>query len=169
MSKFSIVITTRNRAEALTTLLPEVLNLQYPNVEVVLVDNASEDHTNRVAGTFPVKYIYFPGGLAEARHIGSMAASGDFLTYVDDDCRPGKPDILRQIEAAFQKNTDAGIVGSRIENVGFKGMQQFKGYTRFGRNALLEFEPDPPSADVFASMAITIRKDVYLKVGGFDP
>jgi len=169
MSKFSIVITTRNRAEALTTLLPEVLNLQYPNVEVVLVDNASEDHTNRVAGTFPVKYIYFPGGLAEARHIGSMAASGDFLTYVDDDCRPGNPDILRQIEAAFQKNADAGIVGSRIENIGFKGMQQFKGYTRFGRNALLEFEPDPPSADVYASMAITIRKDVYLKVGGFDP
>jgi GT2 family glycosyltransferase len=77
--------------------------------------------------------------------------------------------MLRDIAAAFENNPEAGIVGSRIENVGFKGAQQFKGYTRFGRNAMLEFEQNPPAADVFASMAITIRKDVYMKIGGFDP
>jgi GT2 family glycosyltransferase len=107
--------------------------------------------------------------LAEARHIGSMAASGEWISYIDDDCKPGTPAILQEIERAFRENPGAGIVGSRIENVGFRGMQQYKGYTRFGRNATLEFEPNPPAADVFASMAITIRHDVYQQIGGFDP
>jgi len=169
MHGFSIIITTRNRAEPLRGLLSELQQLEYPSVEIVVVDNASEDQTRRVAGDFPVKYIYFPGGLAEARHIGSMAATGEFLSYVDDDCKPGHPQMLQSIEKAFRENEDAGIIGSRIENIGFKGMQQFKGYTRFGRNAMLEFESNPPTADVFASMAITIRNDVYHKVGGFDP
>lgn len=169
MQGFSLVITTRNRAEALRELLPKLLELEAPNLEVIVVDNDSADETRQVAGQFPVKYIYFPGGLAEARHLGSMAASGDYVSYVDDDCKPGHPQMLLEIASVFEANPEVGIVGSRIENVGFKGMQQFKGYTRFGRNAMLEFEQNPPAADVFASMAITIRKDVYLKTGGFDP
>ena len=75
MLGFSIIITTRNRAEPLRGLLSELQQLKYPSVEIVVVDNASEDETRQVAGAFPVKYIYFPGGLAEARHIGSMAAT----------------------------------------------------------------------------------------------
>ena len=169
MQGFSLVVTTRNRATALEELLPSLLSLEAPGLEVVIVDNDSTDNTREVAAKFPVKYLYFPGGLAEARHLGSMAASGDWITFVDDDCRPGHPRILLEIASGFEANPDAGIVGSRIENVGFKGMQQFKGYTRFGRNAMLEFEQNPPAADVFASMAITIRKDVYRKTGGFDP
>ncbi|HSP06049.1 MAG TPA: glycosyltransferase [Acidobacteriota bacterium] len=169
MQGFSLVVTTRNRASSLQELLPQLLALETPGLEVVIVDNDSDDKTREVARLFPVKYLYFPGGLAEARHIGSMAASGDYISYVDDDCKPGHPRMLLDILSAFAANPDAGIVGSRIENVGFKGMQQFKGYTRFGRNAMLEFEQNPPAADVFASMAITIRKDVYLKTGGFDP
>lgn len=169
MQGLSLVITTRNRCAALQELLPLLLGLESPGLEVVVVDNDSDDDTLEVARQFPVKYIYFPGGLAEARHIGSMAASGEYITYVDDDCKPGHTKILLDILSAFEQNPEAGIIGSRIENVGFKGMQQFKGYTRFGRNAMLEFEQDPPSADVFASMAITIRKDVYMKIGGFDP
>lgn len=169
MPRFSLVITTRNRAAALKEVVELLVKLDYPSIEVVVVDNASDDDTRTVAASLPVKYIYFPGGLSQARHIGSMAASGDYLAYVDDDCKPGHPQILREIQLAFEKNPQAGIIGSRIENVGFRGMQQFKGYTRFGPNAVLEFEPDPPRADVFASMAIAIRKDVYLEIGGFDP
>ena len=169
MRGFSLVITTLNRGAALQDLLPQLFALESRGLEVIIVDNDSSDNTREVVRRFPVKYLYFPGGLAEARHLGSMAASGEYITYVDDDCKPGHPKMLMDIAAAFEADPEAGIIGSRIENVGFKGMQQFKGYTRFGRNAMLEFEQNPQAADVFASMAITIRKDVYLKTGGFDP
>jgi GT2 family glycosyltransferase len=169
MLGFSLVVTSRNRSKALEELIPVLLELQGSDKEIILVDNASTDSTRETALKFPVKYIYFPGGLAEARHIGSLAASGEFITYVDDDTRPGHPAILTDIRKAFEQNPKAGIIGSRIENIGFKGMQQFKGYTKFGKNAVLEFEPNPPAADVFASMAITIRKNVYEAIGGFDP
>ena len=160
MHGFSIIITSRNRAAALRELLPLLLGLDYPSIEVIVVDNASEDATREVVLGFPVKYIYFTGGLAEARHLGSMAANGELISYVDDDCKPGHPQVLQQIASAFESNPSAGIVGCRIENVGFSGMQQFKGYTKFGLNALLEFEPNPPAADVFASMTITIRREL---------
>ena len=169
MHSFSLVITTKNRAEALEQLLPALFELEGARMEVILVDNASADHTRAVASKFPVKYIYFPGGLAEARHIGSIAAENELISYVDDDCKPGHAKILEQIGAAFDQHPDAGIIGCRIENVGFTGMQQFKGYTKFGPNAFLEFEPAPANADVFASMTITIPSEVYRKVGGFDP
>jgi GT2 family glycosyltransferase len=169
MQGFSIVMATRNRAEALSLLIPELLNLECSSLELIIVDNASRDSTRQVVASFPAKYIYFPGGLAEARHVGSIAATNPLLMYVDDDTRPGNSNMLVEIDRAFAENPSAGIVGSRIVNIGFKGMQQYKGFTRFGKNAMLEFEPNPPSADVFASMAITIRRDVYLKVGGFDP
>lgn len=169
MQGFSIIITTLNRAKALSRLIPELLDLDHSSLELIVVDNASMDETRKVVRSFPAKYIYFPGGLAEARHLGSIAATQLFLMYVDDDTRPGTKKMLQEIENAFGANPNAGIVGSRIVNVGFKGMQQYKGFTRFGKNAMLEFEPNPPLADVFASMAITIRRDVYLKVGGFDP
>jgi GT2 family glycosyltransferase len=169
MQGFSIVITTRNRAEALSRLIPELLDLDHSSLELIVVDNASRDNTGQIVRSFPAKYIYFPGGLAQARHIGSIAATQPFLMYVDDDTRPGSKSMLRDIEMAFVANPHAGIVGSRIVNVGFKGMQQYKGFTRFGKNAMLEFEPNPPSADVFASMAITIKREVFLQVGGFDP
>lgn len=169
MPGFSLVITTRNRGPVLKELLPELFQLNYDDKEVIIVDNASTDETEELLRGMPVRYMYYPGGLAEARHIGSLAAAGDFITYIDDDTRPGHPDILNEVRSAFENNPQAGIIGSRIENVGFKGMQQFKGYTRFGKNAMLEFEQHPPDADVFASMAITIRKDVYRATGGFDP
>src|SRR5437588_10751533 len=143
MQAFSLIITTRNRAEALRQLIPLLLALESQELEIIVVDNASTDNTAEVAQTFPVKYIYFPGGLAEARHLGTLAASNPLISYVDDDCKPGHPGILRQIDAAFAQHPEAGIIGCRIENVGFSGMQQFKGYTRFGTNALLEFEPNP--------------------------
>ena len=169
MPGFSIVVTSRNRSQAIAELIPELLELQGPQKEIILVDNASTDATRQTALRFPVKYIYFPGGLAEARHIGSLAATGEYISYIDDDTRPGHQNILSEIAAAFEKFPQAGIIGSRIENIGFRGMQQFKGYTKFGKNAVLEFESNPPSADVFASMAITIRKSVYQEIGGFDP
>lgn len=169
MLGFSIIITTRNRGEALSRLIPQLLDLDHSSLELIVVDNASQDNTRSVVDSFPAKYLYFPGGLAEARHIGSLAASQPLLMYVDDDTVPGAKDLLVEVEKAFLRDPQAGIVGSRIVNVGFKGMQQYKGFTRFGKNATLEFEPNPPSADVFASMAITIRQDVYRKIGGFDP
>lgn len=169
MHQFSLVIATRNRAKALEKLLLALLQLDSDGHEIIVVDNGSTDGTRQVAQNSPVNYLYFEGGLAEARHLGSLRASGKYIVYVDDDCLPGEGSILRVLARTFEAESNAGIVGSRIENVGFQGMQKYKGYCRFGPNASLEFAKDPQAADVFASMAITIRKDVYLKIGGFDP
>jgi len=95
MPAVSIVICSRNRAAQLEKCLNQLslrIN-EHPEVELVLVDNASQDETRRrmtdFALTCPVKtkvlYEQKPG-LSFARNTALAHATGDLVAFLDDDC-----------------------------------------------------------------------------------
>ncbi len=87
--RVSVVVASYNGARTLKTCLVSLEKLNYPDYEVILVDDGSRDDTARIAGEHPrVRYIYQENkGLSVARNTGIHAATGEVVAFTDSDCR----------------------------------------------------------------------------------
>ncbi len=95
----SVIICAKNEAENLKTNLPAIFSQNYPNFEVVLINDGSSDKTLKVMNTFAklhsnlkivnVKSVEaFWGNKKYALTLGIKAASHETLLFTDADCRP---------------------------------------------------------------------------------
>ena len=90
----SVIVCTRDRVARLASCLEAVVAQDYPDFEVIVVDNAPAgtevaDLVASRAWPVPVRRIVEPRpGLSWARNAGLRAAMGDFVAYLDDDERP---------------------------------------------------------------------------------
>jgi O-antigen biosynthesis protein len=84
----SVVICAYNAERTMRPCLESLRHLQYPNFEVVIVDDGSRDSTAAIAADFPeFRLIRQPNkGLSVARNVGLHAARGDIIAYTDSDC-----------------------------------------------------------------------------------
>jgi glycosyltransferase involved in cell wall biosynthesis len=87
--KASVVVATYNGGRTLQSCLESLQGLNYPDYEVILVDDGSTDRTPEIAKLFPsVRYIRTTNqGLSAARNTGIRAAHGEIVAFTDDDCR----------------------------------------------------------------------------------
>jgi len=90
MPKVSVIIPTHNRAEFLRSAVMSVLNQTFQDFEIVIIDDASKDHTQEVIAHFNdvrIKAIHnqFSKGDAGARNIGIINSTGEYIALLDDD------------------------------------------------------------------------------------
>jgi glycosyltransferase involved in cell wall biosynthesis len=87
--KVSVVVATCNGARTLNACLHSLQRLNYPDYEVILVDDGSTDSTPEIAIKYPlVRYLRQENlGLSAARNAGIAAATGEIVAFTDDDCR----------------------------------------------------------------------------------
>ncbi len=89
--KVSIIIPAYNEEKYLAETLRAVCALDYPDFEVIVVDNASTDRTSEIARQFPVKVVREEKkGILHARERGRTEAVGEIIANIDADCRPTK-------------------------------------------------------------------------------
>ena len=84
----SVVIPGYNCAQYIALTLKSVLSQNYPNFEVVFVDDGSTDDTRDAVAPFLDRIVYHHqanGGLAAARNSGMCLARGDFIAWLDAD------------------------------------------------------------------------------------
>lgn len=85
----SVVVATRNRAEMLHDSLHSVLSQTYRNLEVVVVDDGSEDRTQEVVegiNDSRVRYVRQEhSGISAARNRGTDHSAGEWIAVHDDD------------------------------------------------------------------------------------
>ena len=86
----SVVIPTYNHADFLKVAISSVLEQTYQNLEIVIVDNHSNDHTTDVIDSFNDDRIYLHkinnnGIIAASRNFGVDHAKGDWIAYLDSD------------------------------------------------------------------------------------
>lgn len=83
----SVIITTYNHAHYLPQSISSVLQQDYQNIEVIVVDDGSTDNTKAVVSQYPeVKYVYQTNqGLSAARNTGIDHSKGDYLVFLDAD------------------------------------------------------------------------------------
>lgn len=108
----SVVVCTRDRTAQLATCLDALQKLDYPRLEIIVVDNApANEETARLAAGLPVRYVREDRpGLDWARNRGLAAASYDLVAFTDDDACPDK-NWLRGIAAAFADEEVTAVTG----------------------------------------------------------
>jgi glycosyltransferase involved in cell wall biosynthesis len=92
MTRLSVVVPTRDRPERLAVCLAALERQTVPEIEIVVVDDASRDAgavAAAVAGAPRARLVRGEGrGPAAARNRGARAAEGAIVCFTDDDCEP---------------------------------------------------------------------------------
>jgi O-antigen biosynthesis protein len=89
LPRASVIVCSFNGAGTLRDCLDGIMELDYPDYEVIVVDDGSTDGTGEIAGEYPVRLITTQNrGLSSARNTGLEAATGEIVAYIDDDARP---------------------------------------------------------------------------------
>ncbi|MEA2715617.1 MAG: hypothetical protein QOG91_645 [Candidatus Parcubacteria bacterium] len=107
--KVSVIIPAHNEEKTIAAAIAAVLDSDYPDFEVIVVNNASSDRTVEAAAAFPVR-IEHEGrkGTMWACECGRRAATGDIIVRMDADCLPERM-WLRRATELFQ---DDGVVAA---------------------------------------------------------
>jgi O-antigen biosynthesis protein len=112
--RVSVAVCARDGAETLRWCLEGVRELDYPDYEVIVVDDGSADTTAEIAAECGFPPISTPSrGLGSARNIALHIASGEIVAYLDCDARPDR-DWLRYLGGAFLASDHAGIGGPNV-------------------------------------------------------
>jgi O-antigen biosynthesis protein len=112
--RVSVIVCTHNGARTLPDCLDALERLDYPDYEVIVVDDGSSDDTAAVAERRHLRLIQTSHqGLATARNEGLSAATGTVVAYVDDDAYPDS-DWLRYLATALMDTGHAGVGGPNI-------------------------------------------------------
>lgn len=101
----SVIIPTYNRADKLQAAIESALNQSYKNVEIIVIDDGSEDGTALLMQNYPtVEYIIQPhAGQATARNNGLKNSKGEILASLDSDDM-WNPDFLERCVAKLQED-----------------------------------------------------------------
>lgn len=115
----SVVLCTRDRADQLDGALRSLLQLDHPDFEIVVVDNAPSDESTRdlVTNVFTdprIRYVREPvPGLSSARNAGVLAARNEIVAFTDDDVVVDRS-WLRAIASGFARGQDVVCVSGLV-------------------------------------------------------
>jgi O-antigen biosynthesis protein len=114
--KVSVVVASYNGERTLEACLKSLLELNYPDYEILLVDDGSVDQTEQICRRFSsVRYIRHEKnlGLSTARNTGITAARGEIVAFTDSDCRADE-DWVYYLVADLLNSGFAGIGGHNL-------------------------------------------------------
>lgn len=111
----SVVVCSYNGGGTLGQCLRSLRAVDYPDYEVILVDDGSTDDTRRIAAEHPeVRTVHQNNhGLGEARNVGLRAAVGQIVAYTDSDCF-ADPDWLALLVAPLLRGDAAAVGGPNL-------------------------------------------------------
>ncbi len=112
----SVIICARNEAENLNRFLPAVLEQKYPEYEVIVVNDCSEDNSYEILGKYLLQYPHlkvstinkdpkFTHNKKLAQFIGIKASKNELLLFTDADCTPDSDKWLEGMASNFSEKT----------------------------------------------------------------
>ena len=88
LNPVSIIVPIKNRSNLIPNLIKNLLDLDYPEYEIIIVNDGSIDSTKNILKNYQVKSINLENsvGSAKARNIGIEQAKYDIIALTDSDC-----------------------------------------------------------------------------------
>ncbi len=175
MPTVSIIIPVHNRQRVLAETLDSCLAQSFADIEVIAVDDGSTDDSCAILDTYAAKdarvrvFKSLNMGQCVARNIGASMAHGEWLWFLDSD------DLLlpKAVETMLQTVVDAKVTMGLCLPEGFWDGQQ-----EAVRDRILAQTPDPVQTNGlwgywpnqgFSFNTVLMTRDLFLKVGGFQP
>jgi glycosyltransferase involved in cell wall biosynthesis len=160
----SAVITTYNRKAFLAEALQSVFDQDYPNMEVLVVDDGSSDGTYREVCHRPLRYLWQPNrGVSAARNRGLAMARGDYVGFLDADdlwC-PGK------ITVQIQRMVEEDAVLSYTDEIWIRNGKRVNQRRRHAKYSGYIFDRCLPLCIISPSSAL-MRRGLVEEAGSFD-
>ena len=127
----SVILCARNEAENLRKILPAILEQDYPQFEVIVINDASTDDTEDILGVMEEKYphLYHSFTPESARYIshkklaltlGIKASKHDWLVFTETNCMPASNQWLKLMARNFTPQPQIVL--------GYSGYDRTKGW-----------------------------------------
>jgi Glycosyl transferase family 2 len=119
-SSLSVIVSIRNEAPRIATMLRSLLEQDHPRFEVIVVDDRSTDGSGRAAlaaaeGDTRVRLLRVDAlpegwqGRLFAQAFGTDHASGEWILFLSADQRLASPGLLRALVARYERDPDGGV------------------------------------------------------------
>ncbi len=163
----SVVICAYNAASTLEECLAAAGRLDYPTLEIIVVDDGSTDRTAEIARRFErVRLVTIPhGGLAVARNEGLRAARGKLVAYLDSDAYP-TPEWPYYLALGMDRRDVGGVGGPNLPPQDDPALAQLVARAPGGPIHVLIGDD---RAEHVPGCNMAFWKEVLDEVGGFDP
>lgn len=171
--KYSIIVPVYNRPDEVGELLESLTRQTYSDFEVVIVEDGSavtcRDVCRKYEGTLALSYYEKPNsGPGQSRNYGAERAKGEYLIVLDSDVVLPEG-YLQAVDDELRANPCDAFGGADASHPSFTPVQKAISYSmtsffttggiRGGKRKLDKFYP--------RSYNMGIRREVYLKLGGF--
>ena len=175
MAVLSAAIITYNRARFLGDAIESVLGQTVGDLELIVVDDGSEDGTAAAVAPYldRIRYVRRPHqGRAVARNTAVELAEGELIAFCDSDDR-WYPDRLERQLDALDRNPDAGMVHGQVELTDADG-RALHDETAAHRKVFSDAHEGGATYAGYAgncrclSSTILVRRHVFEKIGFYD-
>jgi glycosyltransferase involved in cell wall biosynthesis len=177
----TVVICTRNRSKALKGCIESLLNSSDPDFELIIVDNAPDDHsTEQLVKSFrSIRYVREDRkGLDIARNTGAFNASHDIIAYTDDDVIVSV-DWIEKLKGCFKDPETFSVTGQVFPcNLNTEAQYMFERYWGFNKGYVpllfdqayfqQHIDQGVPVWEIGAGANMAFRKKVFSLAGYFD-
>lgn len=168
MAKVSLVMATYNQADYIRTAVDSALAQDYKDVEIVVIDDGSSDHTRQVLEDYidrgKILYKFQEnGGKSNARNKGIALSAGEYIKFLDSDDFLYPQNIAQQVHNLEQSRCDISLCdfeflyvdgSSKKVKVNLSKKDQFASFVHSPRGPLHGF---------------LLKRSLLDRFGGFDP
>ena len=122
MMLFSIIVPIYNVEKYLARCIDSILDQDYANYEIILVNDGSTDNSLLIAEKYSKKYSNIilinkeNGGLSDARNVGLDTAKGQYVIFLDSDDAIDK-NALKTINCALENQEDIDVLAGEYKEI----------------------------------------------------
>jgi glycosyltransferase involved in cell wall biosynthesis len=154
--RVSVIVPTRNAARTIGACLSSLRRQTHPDLEVVVVDNASSDGSPDMARSLADQVVVTGPERSAQRNAGAAVSTGEFLVFLDSDM-VAAPLLTSEVVRVFRRNpcVHALVLPERSIGVGF--WAQCKALERHLY-----------VGDRHVEAARAFRRSAFVEAGGYD-